>query len=108
MNTGGGWTVEEGKTKRMHRARRKHGVNGERREGRGGRGRQEGGECGWNGGKSKREEECSSARARARDVGRGRKNTVREGLVARRASERADRASERARLARRCTVKGVS
>lgn len=34
MNTGGGWIAEEGKVERMHRARRKHGVNGGRGEGR--------------------------------------------------------------------------
>lgn len=64
---------------------------------------QEGGECGWNGGKSKREEERFSPTREGEEEEYG------KGGFGGKTGERAsDRASERARSARRCTVKGVS
>lgn len=108
MNTGGGWIVEEGKVERMHRARRKHGVNGGRREGRQARGRggKEKGQAGRRQEDRRKEENVggmAESRREKKSVslrrGKGkRKNTAREGLVARRASERAiERANARVR-----------
>lgn len=53
---------------------------------------QEGGECGWNGGKSKREEECFSLRR-----GRGKEEYGKGGFGGK-TGRASDRASERARV----------
>lgn len=100
MNTGGGWIVEEGKAERMHRARRKHGVNGGR-----GEGRRAGGEQAGRRQEDRRKEENVGGMAESRREkksvslrrGKGKEEYGKGGFGGKTGERASDRASERTR-----------